>query len=107
MADTRDIETLKRTMTDACTPGLNFDPARCSYLAQALGRVQTQYSCTSGNKAGVAAITHPGTSSWSSASAVLPSQGQILAVKGAAEKSVGDATAGALATPLSNRICSG
>jgi len=105
MADTRDLETLRRATTDACTPGPSFDPARCSYMAQTLGRVQTQYNCTTGNVQSPAMMRPSAPQSWSSASAVLPSQGQILAVKSAADQAIGTAAIGALSGQLSNKVC--
>jgi hypothetical protein len=100
LADYRDIAALQAATTSACTPGPDFNPARCSYLAQALGRIQTQNNC------GKSLLGGGGTQKMTPASANVPSQGQVLAATNALATTTAQATAGALgSSQLNNNVC--
>jgi hypothetical protein len=99
LADYRDIAALQAATASACTAGPDFNPARCSYLAQALGRIQTQNNCGKHLLGGGAQKMTP-------ASANVPSQGQVLAATNALAATTAQATVGALASPkLNNNVC--
>ena len=98
LADYRDVSALQAATASACTAGPDFNPARCSYLAQALGRIQTQHNCGKGLLGGMSMA--------SKASANVPSQGQILAATNAAASATTLATVSALSAPqLNNKVC--
>lgn len=99
LADYRDVSALQAATASACTAGPDFNPARCSYLAQALGRIQTQNNCGRGLLGG-------GMPMASTANANVPSQGQILAATNAVASATTVATVSALGSPkLNNQVC--
>lgn len=96
LANGRSVEELQRATAAACTAGPTFDPARCAYLAQSLGRVQQQRACTSGQVL---------TAAPQAAAAAMPSFGQVLAATNAVDAVVSNQAVAALGTPLNNTVC--
>jgi hypothetical protein len=98
LADYRDVSALQAATASACTAGPDFNPARCAYLSQALGRIQTQYNCGKGLLGGMPAAYK--------ASANVPSQAQILGATNAVASATTLATVSALGSPqLNNKVC--
>jgi hypothetical protein len=106
LADTRNLQALQAATMAACTAGPTFDPARCSALAQTLGRVTTHQACYSG--APTLMGSNPATWGPATPAPVATStaaMGGILAATNAVAANVPNAALAALNAPLSNTVC--
>jgi hypothetical protein len=112
LAAARNIPELQAAVATACAAGPSFNPAACAYLAQTLGRVQTQRNCYSGAPQVVggnpATWGPPLAAAKTAAPTSLAALGGVLAATNAVATGVPNAALAALNQPLSNAVgCGG